>query len=188
MMEQKNILPVFETERLILRGVRVEDAPSYDRHFIDFEVISQLASTVPWPYPKEGTKPFIEKMILPEQGKDRWVWGIFQRSAPEELIGVVDLWREGKPEHRGFWLGRSYWGMGYMTEAVTPVMDYAFDSLGFDKLVFSNAVGNAKSRRIKEKTGARLVGIRPASFVDPGYTHAETWELTKEDWKRFKSS
>ena len=74
-----------------------------------------------------------------------------------------------------------------MTEAVEPLMDYAFDHLGFDTLIFSNALGNTKSRRIKEKTGARLIGTRPAKFVSQDYTEAETWELTKEDWKGFRS-
>ena len=57
-----------------------------------------------------------------------------------------------------------------MTEAVKPVMDFAFKDLGFDQLVFTNAVGNERSRRIKEKTGARLIDVRPAKFVDPSYS------------------
>lgn len=44
-----------------------------------------------------------------------------------------------------------------------------------------------KSRRIKEKTGAILTGVRPYGFVDPQLTQAETWELSKESWIKFKS-
>jgi RimJ/RimL family protein N-acetyltransferase len=62
------------------------------------------------------------------------------------------------------------------------VTSYAFEELGFHKLVFSNAVGNERSRRVKEKTHAVLVGRRPACFVDPAFTEAETWELTAETW------
>ncbi len=176
-------VPSLETERLLLRGVRLDDAPSYEKHFVDYEVISQLASVVPWPYPNGGVLDHIKTVILPAQGKSRRFWGIFLKIRPEELIGGIDLWREGKPENRGFWLGKEFWGRGIMTEAVGPVMDYAFDDLGFERLVFSNAVGNVRSRRIKEKTGARLVGTRPAKFVNPDYVEAETWELTKEQWK-----
>jgi RimJ/RimL family protein N-acetyltransferase len=43
-------LPVFTTERLILREVTEADAPAYEKNFDDYEVISQLASVVPWPY------------------------------------------------------------------------------------------------------------------------------------------
>jgi hypothetical protein len=45
-------LPVFTTERLILREVTEADASSYEKNFVDYEVISQLAATVPWPYPE----------------------------------------------------------------------------------------------------------------------------------------
>ncbi len=74
------------------------------------------------------------------------------------------------------------WGRGLMTEAVRPVIDFAFKDLGFDNLVFTNAVGNHRSRRIKEKTGARPIAVLPAKFVDPSYSAHEIWELKRSDW------
>ena len=176
-------IPSFETDRLVLRGVTLADVPAYERHFIDYEVISHLSSGVPWPYPKDGVRDFLSDVVLPQQGEDKWLWGLFLKDDPEELIGAVELWRKGRPEHRGFWLGRAHWGQGLMTEAVIPVMDYAFDELGFETLVFANAVGNTASRRIKEKTGARLLRVEPATFVNPAYTEHEVWELTKAEWR-----
>ena len=75
-----------------------------------------------------------------------------------------------------------------MTEAVKPVTDYAFDVLGFEKLVLANAVGNPASRRIKENIGAVFLRAEPAVYVNPDYTEREVWELTKERWKAFKTS
>jgi len=74
-----------------------------------------------------------------------------------------------------------------VTEAVFPITDYAFDSLGFERLFFSNAVGNEKSRRVKEKTGARFLRTEPAKFVNPSYTEREIWELSKDEWRAFRS-
>ena len=176
-------IPEFTTKRLILRGVVEEDAPSYTEHFVDYEVIRNLAAVVPWPYPDNGVLEFIRNTILPHQGDNRWSWGIFDKQNPLELIGVVELWRPGSPENRGFWLGRKFWGQGLMTEAVVPVMDYAFEELGFDVLVFSNALGNTRSRRVKEKTGAHLVRTEPAAFVDSTFKESEVWELSKSDWR-----
>jgi ribosomal-protein-alanine N-acetyltransferase len=176
-------IPTFETKRLILRPVVESDAISWQKHFDDYEVIRNLSAHVPWPYPKDGVLSFLKSSILPTQGKDQWVWGLFLKEAPDELVGVVHLWREGRPEHRGFWLSRKHWGKGLMTEAVEPVMDHAFDELNFNVLVFANAAGNIGSRRIKEKTGARLLRVEPAKFVDPKFIEHEVWELRKEDWK-----
>jgi ribosomal-protein-alanine N-acetyltransferase len=181
-------MPNFETSRLILRPIVIEYLADYEKHFVDYEVISHLSSVVPWPYPKGGVSDYFEKVILPSQGKDRWAYGIFLKENLNELIGCVDLWRKGTPENRGFWLGQEFWGRGFMTEAVRPVMDYAFNTLGFERLVFSNALGNNRSRRVKEKTGARLIATRPAKFVNPALTEAETWELTKAEWEKHKAN
>ena len=178
--------PNIETARLALKPVTAADIPSYEKHFIDYEVIRHLAQETPWPYPVDGVKDFVLNHILPNQGKDKWVWGIFLKENPSELIGVVDLWREGNPEHRGFWLGKAFWNRGLMTEAAGAINDFAFQDLGFEKLIFSNAKGNIQSRKIKEKTGAKLIGVEPATFVDPIYTEHELWELSKEDWLEFK--
>jgi len=176
-------LPEFETERLFLRGVEASDIPTYQRNFADYEVIQHLSHKVPWPFPENGVRDFLEAVIWPKQGINRWAWALFEKEKRDEVIGIVDLWREGCPENRGFWLAKKHWGKGFMTEAVNPVMDYAFNELGFEKLVFSNAVGNVRSRRVKEKTGARFLEVRPAKFVSPQYTEQEVWELKKEDWK-----
>ncbi len=175
-------VPRFETPRLILRQVSLSDVPSWERYFVDYEIISQLSDRVPWPYPANGVVDFLNNVILPPQGVSRWTWGIFLRENSEELIGVVDFWRQGCPENRGFWLGRKFWGRGIMTEAVAPVTAYAFETLGFERIIFSNAKGNVASRRVKEKSGARLIGVAPAKFVNPEYTEQEIWELTKEMW------
>ncbi len=182
----QNAMPTFKTERLILKAVTAEHIPSYTKHFVDYEVIQHLAAGVPWPYPENGVESFL-KSIWPKLGTQQWMWGIFEISNPNDLIGCVDLWRDGHPEHRGFWLGKKFWGKGYMTEAVEPVTAFAFNELGFEKLILANAVENLKSRRVKEKTGCRLIDVRPAKFVNPKYTEHEIWELTKAEWQKLSS-
>jgi RimJ/RimL family protein N-acetyltransferase len=178
-------LPVFETARLILRDITERDAPAYERHFVDYEVIRTMSHIVPWPYLKGGVLEYIRTDVIPRQCKDQWAWGICLRSAPDELIGRIWLKRKCTPSNRGFWLGKKFWGKGIMTEAVKPVTDYAFNVLGFEKLVLGNAVGNTASRRIKERMGAVFLRTEPAIYVDPSYTEREVWELTKECWKAF---
>ncbi len=181
-------VPEFSTARLKLRPIQLEDIPSYERHFIDYEVVCQLSQQVPWPYPEDGVRQFLNAVIFPEQGVNRWTWGIFLLTRPHELIGSIDLWRQGRPDHRGFWLGKKFWGQGIMTEAVAPIHDYAFETLGFDKLILSNAVGNVRSRRVKEKSGARFIGTAPAKFVDPALLEQELWELSADAWRSFRDS
>jgi RimJ/RimL family protein N-acetyltransferase len=155
---------------------------------VDYEVIRKLSRTAPWPYPENGVEEYLENVILPNQGIARWTWGIFLRNQPENLIGCVDLWKNGNPENRGFWLGRKFWNKGIMTEAVYPIIDFAFNTVGFEHLIFSNAVDNIGSRKIKEKTGCELIDIRQAEFVDPVFTEQEIWKLSLENWNKHKLS
>jgi RimJ/RimL family protein N-acetyltransferase len=178
-------IPTFETDRLILRGVQISDAPSYQKNFAHHDVIKFLSANVPWPYPENGAEFYIKNMVLPQQGKTRWNWGIFLKSDPHELVGAVELFHPGIPENRGFWLSQKLWGKGIMTEAVKPVIDFAFNILNLKSLIFANAIENTGSHRVKEKTGARPIDIRPAKYADPNLTHAQYWELTKDDWDMF---
>ena len=119
-----------------------------------------------------------------------WVWGIFVKSQLDKLIGLIYLQREGRV-NRGFWLAKVHWGKGIMAEALTPIMEYAFDTLNFDKMILANSLGNTRSRRLKEKSGAifiRTEKIEPRRFVNPEYKEREVWELTKERWKTFKDA
>ncbi len=177
------MIPEFKTQRLVLKMPTLErDEWAYKKHFVNYEVIRHLSHRVPWPYPEDGIKDFLENLIMPELGKTRWLWGIFLKSNPGELIGAVEYFNTDEKENRGFWLSEAHWGSGIMTEAVSCLNDYAFNELGFDKLYLCNALGNIKSRRIKEKNGAKFLYIEPFNFVDPNLNEHEVWELTKKDW------
>ena len=132
------VIPTFATRRLILREITTNDYENYGKHFIDYEVVRWLASVVPWPYPKNGVQYYIEHEIVPHLGKSKWLWGIFLKTSPDELIGAIELRRAGTPDNRGYWLGKKFWRQGIMSEALTPITDYAFNTLAFEKLIPPN--------------------------------------------------
>lgn len=82
----KNDVPTFETDRLILRPIQLSDAEAYEAIFVDYEVVSQLAAAVPWPYPKGGVAEYLSNLILPEQGVSRWAWGIFSETSRSKSL------------------------------------------------------------------------------------------------------
>lgn len=175
----------FQTDRLLLKELIAEHISDYTEGFLDYEVIRHMNGAVPWPYPENGVKDFLEATVFPFQGKTLWQWGVFLKSDPNKLIGSIVIC-ESDEDNRGFWLAKPYWGQGYMIEALAPITDYAFNELGFDILRFTNARGNAISSRIKERMGARLVDVVPKEFVDSQYTESERWELTKEAWQKVR--
>jgi RimJ/RimL family protein N-acetyltransferase len=178
---QQSQVATLQTQRLTIRPLQESDIPAVQRNFEDWETVRFLTSAVPWPYPPNGAMQWYRDVVVPGQGITNWSWAICLKESPEQLVGVIELFRD-RASHRGFWLDRNFRGNGYMEEAARAVNEHAFTVLGFEKLNFDNAMGNIPSRRIKEKTGAKLIGVRPASLVDTTIKEMEHWELTKEAW------
>ena len=53
----------------------------------------------------------------------------------------------------GFWLGKPYWGKGYMPEACLALMKYAFEDMGLTTLWIQHHEHNQKSARVQAKCG-----------------------------------
>lgn len=53
----------------------------------------------------------------------------------------------------GYWLGEEFWGKGYMPEAVTEAIRYAFEDLNMEKVWCAYFDGNIQSKSVQEKVG-----------------------------------
>ena len=70
-----------------------------------------------------------------------------------------------------------------MREATKAVNDFAFDELEMSELLLNNAQPNIGSHRIKESSGAEVIGIEERAFVG-GRCPAVKWRLTAEAWRK----
>ena len=121
-------------------------------------MVRYLADQIPWPYPPDGARHFVENLALPAMARgQQWHWSIREQAAPEALIGVISLMDDEPDNHRGFWLAPAWQGRGYMSEACEAVTGYWFETLGKPLLRAPKAAPNAASRRISEKSGMRLL-------------------------------
>ncbi len=178
--------PALETERLLLRPLRLEDAEQVQLVVPQWEIVQYLNARVPWPYPPDGVQSFYRDVVLPAvQRGDEWAWTLRLKTSPDKIIGALNLAR-GEQDNRGFWLDPTFRGRGLMTEAVIAANDFWFDVLGFTRLRVPKAIANTASRRISEKTGMHVVGTEDRAFVC-GRLPAEIWELTRDEWHAFRA-
>jgi ribosomal-protein-alanine N-acetyltransferase len=176
--------PVLETRRLILRPLALADAPAIQRHFNNWNIIRNLASVVPWPYPEDGAETFVRQQLdKVAAGEEIYQWVLVLRQGDGEAIGSIRFCSQldGAKGNRGFWLAEPYWNQGLMTEAVAAVNDFVFDTLGLEAFYVCNAASNAASRRVKQKTGAEFVGYVELAHHN-GETKSEKWKVTRESW------
>jgi ribosomal-protein-alanine N-acetyltransferase len=176
-------VPVLQTPRLILRPLSLDDAPAIQRHFNNWNIIQNLATVVPWPYPDDGAETFIRLELQAAATAEIYNWVLVLRSGDGEAIGNIRF-RPGSDApkgNRGFWLAEPYWNKGLMTEAVAAVNDFAFTTLGIESFYVCNAASNTASRRVKRKTGAEFVGHVEIPHHN-GQSKAEKWKVTREGW------
>lgn len=84
----------------------------------------------------------------------------------------------------GYWLGKPFWGRGYMPEAAGTISRHAFSDLGMAKVWCGYYEGNFKSKRVQEKVGfvplyADKVAVPLMNEVRVGYTNV----MTKAHWQ-----
>src|SRR5262245_58601438 len=142
------------TDRLLLRPLRPDDAEAICAQITDWEVMRWL-SQPPWPYTLQDAINFIQSSSAHDLTTT--ALAITRENA---LIGVIDmrinralLPQRGPGPNLGYWLGRSYWGNGYITEAARGLLACAF-AVGVGDTVYSGAFAdNAASLRVLEKLG-----------------------------------
>ena len=152
-----------DTERLVLRRPRLEDARAFDAFWQDEEASRFVG----------GTKTPAEVDRMMERTVRHWDWfgiGNFtvERREDGATLGRVGFlvwnpatWENG---HRvrferpyetelGWKLGPEAWGRGYATEAALACRDWALGELGLTRLISLIALENTPSIRVAERIG-----------------------------------
>ncbi len=178
---------VLETPRLRLRLLRMSDAPHIQALFPRWEIVQYMAASIPWPYPENGARQFLEAVLPKNETREQYDWAITLKSEEDDLlIGAIGLYPSSKEDNRGFWLREAYHNQGYMKEAVSAVNDFAFDHLKLPFLLLNNAEPNRASHRIKEISGASIVSIKEDASYVGGKFRCVRWRLTREDWEKHR--
>ncbi|MEO1407140.1 MAG: GNAT family N-acetyltransferase [Pseudomonadota bacterium] len=145
-----------ETERLRLRPPRTEDAPRVAELMSDKDIPWNLGRA-PWPYGLADAEGWIERGIASWADGTDYPFAITHED--EGLIGscgVVPVTDD--VFELGYWIGKPYWGRGYVTEASEALLKWAKTSLGIHQFVSGHINDNPGSGRVLRKLGFEPVG------------------------------
>lgn len=146
-------LPILTTSRLVLREVRMSDAPEFFAMRSDPETMRfvrrPLALTI------DDAKAFIT-LVQNNQHTNTSVQWAMTLKGEDTCIGVIGPWRIDLENHRGelgYMLARAHWGQGLISEAIATVADYSFNVLDLHSMEAWTDSRNAASMRALEKNG-----------------------------------
>lgn len=101
-----------------------------------------------------------------------------------QLKGSTSLTNRDDECELGYWIGKPFWGNGYIPEAAREMLRHGFEDLGMTKIWCSYYDGNLKSKRVQEKCGFRYqwttnnVDVPLMKEKRTGHVNC----LTKEQW------
>ena len=173
------------TKRLILRPWDISDA---DRLY-ELASDPEVGPVCGWPPHKsvEESKKIIETIFSKDD-----VYAICLKNNNEPIGSIqmkfnedTDIAEGDKECELGFWLGKEYWGNGYMPEAAEALLEYGFEKLELNKIWCAYFDGNEKSKRCQEKIGFRYqwtsydVDVPQMNEKRTGHVNC----MTKEEWR-----
>ncbi len=151
------MIPVVETERLILRGWRQADFEPYAALWSD----EALARHMGGPCSREDAWRRMAAVAGHWTLRGFGTWAVEERTSGA-FIGWCGLWYlEGWPEPElGYALVREAQGRGYATEACLRARSYAYDTLGWSTLISAIHPDNTASLHVARRLGARCETTR----------------------------
>jgi RimJ/RimL family protein N-acetyltransferase len=157
---------VIETERLLVRPLRLEDAPDLAAAYADPETVRYLGdgSTATLAEVEERIAFWLTRWdanglglcalerredgrVLGRAGFLVWDRRTWQSSSYAEAGDAAET-------ELGWTLAREHWGHGYATEAALAARDWAYEERGVERIISLIAPDNARSIRVAEKLGA----------------------------------
>jgi ribosomal-protein-alanine N-acetyltransferase len=153
-------LPTLAGERVELRSLRESDVADLFEIYSDREVMRYWTS--PPHERREQTEQLLSEIHHGFRIRRLFEWGIARRS-DNRLIGTVTLFRVDTQHRRaeiGYALARSAWGMGYVTEALSVLIRFAFEEMGLHRLEADADPRNERSLKALARQGFRREGTQ----------------------------
>ena len=150
----------------ILRGWKIGDEVSLQKHADNKNISSFLLDSFPSPYTLNQAKDWIDLMQNQNPQTN------FAIDLAGEVIGVigfdmrVDVYR--KAPLLGYWLSEDFWGNDIMTEAVKLIVNYGFKNLDIIRIQAGVLSNNPGSMRVLEKAGFIKEGILNNGIIKNG--------------------
>ena len=184
-MNHTGTIPL-ETQRLILRRFRPEDTQAAYANFMSDPEVPRFMR---WEAHTDitQTEEYLAQVAVGYEKTDYYRWAITLK--PDDgPIGVIAMMigneRDATAEV-AYALGRQYWNMGIVSEALARVLAHAFGEVGVNRLEAYHSVRNPASGKVMQKAGMRCEGHARQKYKGhDGYEDCDLYAILAEDWNK----
>lgn len=176
-------LPLLPGKQVVLRELRISDAPSLCA-MLTAEEVQRFVS--PPPTTVEGFERFIEWTF---QQRRVGVYACFAVTLRgfDTAIGIFQV-RETEANFQvaewGFAIGSPFWGTGVFQEGAQLMLEFVFDTIGVHRLEARASVQNGRGNSALRKVGAVREAILRQSFLRNGrYVDQVLYSILEDDWR-----
>ncbi len=176
--------PLLETSRLRLRRFTLTDAADV-QHLADDPDVASTTSRMPHPYENGMAESWISTHEARYRAGEEAVFAV-ARKDNGSLIGAIrlKLVLDQARAEMGYWIGKSYWGRGYATEAAWAVIQYGFEQLDLIAIGAHHMSRNPASGRVMQKIGMAHVRHLPQFIEKNGVREdVEAYEIMRHDYR-----
>jgi len=175
-----------ESERLRIR--RFEDSDLAP--FMSYRNDPEVARYQSWDsLDEQEAKAFIREAGSAQPGvPGEWFGFVIESKETGALLGDCALRVDEHEPYRaeiGFTLAREHQGRGFASEAVSRLLEYAFDTLGLHRVVAIADCRNAPSVALLERVGMRREGhFLENVWFKGGWADEYLYAVLKDEWFR----
>jgi len=178
----RNGLPVLDAGTLMLRELRLSDAPSL-RQILSAEEVRRFIS--PPPTTVAGFERFI-MWAQQERNAGRYICFGIVPAGCDDAVGIIQVRQLGLSMQNvewGFAIGSQFWGTGLFQTAARAVLEFTFGVLGTTRVEARSSVLNGRGNGALQKLGATREGVLRKSFLRDGVYHDQVlWSIVSDDW------
>ncbi|MCF7823737.1 MAG: GNAT family N-acetyltransferase [Candidatus Marinimicrobia bacterium] len=178
-------IPKLSTERLILRRFEASDAADVQR-LAGAREIAATTLNIPHPYEDGLAESWIASH---EEGLEKETHVVFAmiRAREQDLIGAIGLNLVPKFQRAelGYWVGKSFWGRGFATEAAFEMLRYGFEDLQLNRIHATHMTHNPASGAVMKKIGMKHEGIqRQHALKWDKYVDLSLYGILSKAWRK----
>lgn len=169
---------ILESNRLILRPFSITDVEDVFLYASDDKVTKYLT------WETHTNLSQTEKVIREFYMNNIGIYAIELKS-DNKCIGCIDLRIDTKNDKGsfGYVMNRNYWNNGYMSEALSLILNLAFEKLELNRIESTYYVGNKASGSVMKKCGMKYEGTGLQELkVKNLYRDVVHYAILKENW------